>query len=146
MSKFYFFILSFILVVIILLLSKCIKDKPVIIQVDTVEVIKERVIVREKEVIKWKEKKAEIHYRTKFDTLVTIDTVYKELIKCDSVVRIDSVIIAVQDTIIRDQKEVINILETDNQAQKKEVKRQKRIALITKIISGVAIVVSIILL
>lgn len=109
------------------------------------EIIKEKIVEKEKEVIKWKEKKGKIIYRTKFDTLATIDTLYIELIKCDSIVKIDSIIIADQDTIIKDQKQVINIVEKSNESLKKDLKKEKRKSLLTKIGAGVAIIITIIL-
>lgn len=102
------------------------------------EVIKEKIITKEKEVIKWKEAKSKIVYRTKFDTLATIDTVYAELQKCDTIVKMDSIIISKQDTIIVDQKELID-------TYKKDLKKEKRKDLLTKIGAGVAIVIAILL-
>jgi phosphate uptake regulator len=62
-----------------------------------------------------------------------VDTLYVELLKCDSIVKIDNRIIASQDTIIADQKELIAI-------NVKEIKKQKRKILFTKIGSGIIIV------
>jgi hypothetical protein len=100
--------------------------------------IENKIATEEKEVIKWKDQKEKIKYVTKFDTIVTKEIIYKELIKCDSVVKIDSIIIARQDTIIADQKELIYLSE-------KEVKKQKRKLVFTKIVAGVAIVTTILL-
>jgi hypothetical protein len=108
-------------------------------------IIKDSIIYKEKEVIKWKKAKSEIHYVTEFDTLATIDTVLVELIKCDSVVKIDSNIIASQDTIIVKQKELIELSEAEKEALKKDLKREKRKTLFTKVVAGVAIVVTILL-
>jgi hypothetical protein len=109
--------------------------KPVVIEK---KVIQEKIIEKEKEVIKWKEAKSKIHYRTKFDTVATIDTVYAELLKCDTIVKMDSIIIASQDTIIIDQKELIS-------SYKKDLKREKRKTFFTKVVAGVAIIVTILL-
>lgn len=106
------------------------------------EVIKEKIVEKEKEVIKWKQAKEKITYITHFDTIVTKEVIYGELIKCDSVVKLDSVIIASQDTIIADQKQVITIVESDNSALKKDLKKQKRKNTITKIVAVVVIVAS----
>jgi hypothetical protein len=102
-------------------------------------IIKDSIITKEVEVIKWKEQKVLIKYRTVFDTLVTIDTVLVELIKCDSIVKIDEIIIADQDTIIEKHKALIELKE-------KEIKREKRKTFFTKVVAGVAIVVTILLL
>lgn len=136
-------ILSYILVFLLGgLVSYCGTEhfhKPEIIEVEK-EVIKEKIIEKEKEVVKWKEKKAKIVYTTIFDTLVTKETIYAELQKCDTIVKIDSVIIASQDTIILDQKQVISIIESDNLELKKQVKKEKRKNLFTKIGAGIVIV------
>lgn len=100
--------------------------------------LQEKIITKETEVIKWKAQKGSIEYRTIFDTLATIDTVYKELIKCDSIVKIDSLIIAGQDTIIAEQKELIDISE-------KEGKKQKRKLFFTKVVAGAVVLVTILL-
>ncbi len=102
-------------------------------------VIQERIVEKEVEVTKWKEQKVLIKYRTIFDTLATIDTVLVELIRCDSVVKIDNIIIADQDTIIEKHKALIELKE-------KEIKREKRKTFFTKVVAGVVIVVTIILL
>lgn len=101
-------------------------------------VIEEKIVEKEKEVVKWKKQKETIKYVTKFDTIVNKEIIYKELLKCDSIVKIDSAIIAGQDTIISDQKELIAISE-------KEIKKQKRKLLFTKIGAGVVIVATILL-
>jgi hypothetical protein len=113
---------------------------PEYVESKQVEVIKEKIVVKEKEVIKWKEKKGSIIYTTKFDTLATIDTIYVELLKCDSIVKIDSQIIFIQDTIIADQKEAITLGEIENASLKNEVKKQKRKNIITRFGAGIIIV------
>jgi hypothetical protein len=107
------------------------------------EVIKEKITTKEVEVLKLKESKSKIVYRTLFDTMATMDTIYVELIKCDSVVKIDSVIIQEQDTIIIDQKELIQAVETDNTVLKSDLKKQRRKNFLTKVVAGLAIVVTI---
>lgn len=130
--------------------------------------IKTKIEAKEKEVEVLKEKKKGISYTTSFkgfkplamakdtmdkhtmanhgqdcDTMAQV--IYVELLKCDSMVKIDDVIIANQDTIIADQKKVISIVEADNGKLKKEVKKQKRKTLLTKIGSGIVIVAVILL-
>jgi hypothetical protein len=101
-------------------------------------IIEEKIVEKEVEVVKWKAQKEKIIYTTKFDTVVTKEIIYKELLKCDSIVKIDSVIIAGQDTIITEQKELIALSE-------KEVKKQKRKLLFTKVVAGGVIVATILL-
>jgi hypothetical protein len=172
MNKAILYFISFAVIgIVLVLLSRCKKESKTIIQRDTVEVIKDRIVQNEdsvamlkKEVALLKEENKSLRtkkyvYKTDFDSTATKSQVLNELIKCDSAVKGQELIVAnqdsiigkqdqvisKQDTIIADQKEVISILETDNMQQRKEVKRQKRIALITKIIGGVAIVVSMLL-
>jgi hypothetical protein len=109
------------------------------------EVIKEKIIIQEKEVIKWKEAKSKIVYRTKFDTLATIDTVYAELKKCDTIVKVDSIIIAKQDTIIVGQKELIQNCENQLKSLNSKINKEKRKTLLTKIGAGIAIIITILL-
>jgi len=98
--------------------------------------------------------KSKIKYKTKFDTLATIDTVIVELIKCDSVVQVDAKVINTQDTLIYAlQKEVqakdtiINSKDAlffeSEESHKKEVRRLKRKLFFTKV-GGVALIVGII--
>jgi hypothetical protein len=131
----FFLIIAFVMWDISEKLAKV--DKPIIDKSDSIVT---KIEYKEKEVIKWKEQKERIKYITKFDTLVTVEIVYKELIKCDSIVKIDSAIIAGQDTIIVDQKELIALSEAEKEKLTKEVKKQKRKTLITKIGSGIIIV------
>lgn len=107
--------------------------------------LKADIIEKEVEVIKWKAQKDRIVYDTIFDTLATKETIYVELIKCDSVVKISDSIIASQDTIIADQKELITIVESNNSVLKKDLKKQKRKNTIIKIGSGIAIVLTFLL-
>ncbi|HET6224677.1 MAG TPA: hypothetical protein VFF27_00265 [Bacteroidia bacterium] len=100
--------------------------------------IQDKIVTEEKEVVKWKAQKEKIIYTTKFDTIVTKEIIYRELLKCDSIVKIDSSIIAGQDTIIADQKELIALSE-------KEVKKQKRKLVFTKVVAGAVIVATILL-
>ena len=112
---------------------------------DTIEIIKDSIIVREKEVVKWKAQKDKIIYRTLFDTLATIDTVIVELIKCDSIVNIDSLIIANQDTIIQQQTEMIGLEEAEIDNLNKDLKKEKRKLLISKVIAVVGLLLTLIL-
>lgn len=107
-------------------------------QVDTVKV----------EVIKWEEAKKSLpKYRTKFDSTATIDTVKAELAKCDTITIVDSIIInkqdsiiQKQDTIIQDQSKFIDSLGVGLKKANKEIRRQKRKVLFTKIGAGAVIV------
>lgn len=110
---------------------------------DSIEIIKQRIDTVKVEVIKLKDAKTKFIYRTKFDTLATIDTVLIELKKCDTIVKIDSVIIQKQDTIIKEE-EIIGDLDLENQYLTKEVKKAKRKLIFTKILAGIAIVLTII--
>ncbi len=105
--------------------------------------IKQKIDTIKVEVIKLKEAKAKIVYHTKFDTLATIDTVFIELIKCDSIVKIDSNIIQDQDTIIFTQDELVNDLNIENDSLKKKIKKQKRKLILTKILTGAIILITI---
>lgn len=141
----YLVILILSVAFIVAVLSKC--EKPVYKdRTDTIEIIKSRIDTVEKEVVKWKEAKTHIVYRTKFDTLATIDTVLIELKKCDTIVKIDSIIIQKQDTIIQDQRVIIDDLDLDKKELTKEVKRQKRKLIFTKILAAAIIITSIIIL
>jgi hypothetical protein len=127
------------------ILSECTrKPIPEIREVEK-EKILEKIVEKEKEVIKWKQAKEKIKYITEFDTIVTKEIIYQELIKCDSVVKISDSIIVAQDTIIADQKQVIAIVESNNSVLKKDLKKQKRKTLLTKIGAGAAIVITILL-
>jgi hypothetical protein len=88
------------------------------IQSETIKSKNKHIAALSDSIIHLKEKKAKIIYRTKFDTLATIDTVYIELIKCDSIVQIDAKIITGQDSLIYDLGQVIKAYDTINVAQK----------------------------
>lgn len=127
------------------------------------EAIKEEIVEKGKEVEELKEHKNGISYTTKFsgfkpkkDSIGKVDTIkvdcdslandiYDNLLKCDTANQISTKIIANQDTIIADQKKVITIVESDNSALKKDLKKQKRRNAITKIVAVVVIVCSIVL-
>ncbi len=145
--KYRLLLAALVLINIILFWRSCEDPAPVRIRIkhDTIEVIRDSIIVREKEVIKWKEKKGRIIYKTKFDTLATFDTVYIELIKCDSIVEIDNRIIANQDTIIQQQTEMIGLEEAEIDSLNKDLKKEKRKLLISKIIAGVGLLLTLIL-
>lgn len=131
-------------VIVLLLLDRCEKKPEYIHNNDTVEVIKSRIDTIEVEVVKLKQAKTKIIYRTIFDTLATIDTVLIELKKCDTIVKIDSVIIKDQETIIEGQEDVIGLIETDNKALQKQIKKEKRKLILTKIGAVAVIILTII--
>lgn len=142
-----YFIGLLILSVVLLCLCKGCENQPEhIIQHDTIQVFKDKIVIQEKEIIRLKEQKAKIIYRTKFDTLATIDTVYVELIKCDSVVKLDSSIIFEQDTIIQEQKKIIGIQAEEIGGLIKQVKKERRKILISKVVAVVGLVLTIFLL
>src|SRR5436190_22128017 len=130
----YFIIALLVLTIILLFWNGCAKKANPIIRIIPVEVIKEKIVTIEKEVVKWKDQKTKIIYKTHFDTLATIDTVIVELIKCDSIVKIDALIIAGQDSIIVDKNIIISGFEAEQQEHEKEVKQIKKKLLFTKII------------
>lgn len=139
----YLVILTLCIVFIVASLSKC-GNKPVYKdRVDTITIIKQRIDTIEKEVVKLKEAKTKIIYRTKFDTLATIDTVLIELKKCDTIVKIDSIIIQKQDTIIQDQRVIIDDLDLDKKELGKEVKREKRKRYLGYAVGGLIIAVKV---
>jgi hypothetical protein len=124
------------------------------IQSETIKAKNKHIVTLSDSISHFKEKKAKIVYRTKFDILATIDTVYIELIKCDSIVKIDAKIITGQDSLIYDLGQVIKAYGTINVAQKqiiieaekshkKEVRKLKRKLFFTKV-GGVALIVGII--
>jgi len=102
-------------------------------------------------------KKSKIVYRTKFDTLATIDTVVVELIKCDSVAKISDIIIdnrneKIQslvnalnacDTVQIIQSEIIESKDKDLKATKKALSKEKRKLFFTRVgvvAGGVALI------
>jgi hypothetical protein len=72
------------------------------------------------------------------DSLAQI--IYDNLLKCDTSNQISDKIIANQDSIIADQKEVITLGEIENASLKNEVKKQKRKNIITRFGAGIIIV------
>jgi hypothetical protein len=102
-----------------------------------------------------------IVYRTKFDTLATIDTVFIELVKCDSVVNIlDSAVVGlkkesgflknalikseteglIKDSIIVSKTEENAILAKENNRLEKRVKRT---SFVNKVLVGIIAVLSV---
>ncbi len=139
MKPIYYLLIGFILGLLFFYYVGELYTKPALAKNSPKEtIIKDSIITKEVEVIKWKKLKGEIKYITVFDTLATIDTVLVELIKCDSVVKLDDKIIAGDSSIIKDQKDLIELKE-------KDLKREKRKTLFTKVVAGVAIVVTILL-
>jgi hypothetical protein len=131
------------------------------------EVIKEKIITKEKEVDLLKEEKKGITYKTTFKGLkptkdssskeIICDTIkvdcdslaneiYVELIKCDSIVKLDSAIIQAQDTIIIAQKELIADCEQDNTILKSDLKKQKRKNFFTKVAGVVVVAITVLLM
>lgn len=106
-----------------------------------------------------KSQKSKIAYRTKFDTLSTIDTVIVELIKCDSVVQLDTKIVTAQDSLIYNQTQIITAKDTiisikdslfleektEHNATKKELKKVKRKLFFLKV-ATVAIIAGVIVI
>lgn len=111
------------------------------------------------EITTHKEVKTRIIYKTRFDTLATVDTIYVELIKCDSIVRLDSVIIGKQDhqiktiyTVIENQDKIITSKESlligkdsEIKAKDKALKKEHRKVIFTKIVAVVGLGVVIVL-
>ena len=111
------------------------------------ELFKKQAEILTKQVDSLKAHKAKIVYRTKFDTLATIDTVIIELIKCDSVVKVsDSVIVkqdeksqALAEALSESEKaqdiqnELIDTKDKDLKYTKKLLRKEKRKLLFTRI-------------
>lgn len=112
---------------------------------DTITVVKERIKIETKEVVKWKKAKDNIRYVTEFDTLATLDTVIIELAKCDSIVRIDSVIIAKLDTIVNHKDQLLTAKDQQIKEVKKSARKEKRKAFFRGIATGAVVVGSVIL-
>lgn len=123
-------------------MDKCERKDTVNIVPSKIDSIKAKTDTIKVEVEKLKEGKTKFIYRTKFDT-ITVEKVLIELQKCDTIVKIDSVIIAKQDTIIKGQEEIITELHLENAYLEKDFKKQKRKLLVTKIIAGVVIFLTI---
>lgn len=70
--------------------------------------------------------RGKIEYRTKFDTLATIDTVLVELLKADTIIKIDKRIILMQDTIVHEQARIIEIQGDSINTLNDELKKEKR--------------------
>lgn len=123
-------------------MDKCEKKvKPEYKEVDS---LKQKIDTIKIDVVRWKEAKAKIKYRTKFDTLTKIDTVLLNLRNCDTIVKIDSIIIHKQDTIIQFQEDIIYDLDSYNQELESEKKKIKRKLFFTKVLAGVVIILTII--
>jgi hypothetical protein len=147
MKPIYYILLGFIIGVLLFYWGSIYFEKPIPDPEPQKEtIIKDSIIYQEKEVIKWKKAKSEIHYVTEFDTLATIDTVIVELIKCDKEVKADNKIIKADSIIIAGKDSLLSFAEAEKEALKKQVKREKRKTLFTKVVAGVAIVVTILLL
>jgi hypothetical protein len=147
MKPIYYILTGFIIGILLFYCGLEYFEKPIpVVDHKKETIIKDSIIYREKEVIKWKKLKGEIKYDTIFDTLATKETIYINLIKCDSVVKIDNKIIKADSSIKAGKDSLISICEFDKEALKKQVKREKRKTLFTKVVAGVAIVVTILLL
>jgi hypothetical protein len=128
-------------------------------QNDVIKHFKSKITHDTIKIIEYKKAKEKIVYRTHFDTLVQVDTVIKELIKCDSVVQIDAKIITAQDSTIYDlgnvikaydtinveQSKVIALKDSENKATKKELRKVKRKLFFTRV-AGVFVLVGVILI
>ncbi len=136
------FLSGMVIAFIVLLFYKC-EDKPLKPAITKMDSIKHTIDTLKVDVIKWKESKSKIVYRTKFEPTVTIDTVLVNLKKCDTIVKIDSVIIHRQDTIIVHQDTIIVQQEELIEDLNKDIKKQKRKLLFTKILAGAIIVLTI---
>lgn len=108
---------------------------------DSVYVYKTEIKKQTDTVEKLKVLRGKIEYRTKFDTLATIDTVLIELLKADTIIKLDTKIIARQDTIIAYQGRIIEfqgdsieVLNNNLKKEKKKVKIWKGIAAIFAIL------------
>lgn len=112
---------------------------------DTIKVLEVKTVEIEKEVVKWKTAKSRVHYVTKFDTLATIDTVIVELIKCDQVVKIDSVIIDKLDSLVSTQKIELNFKDQEIKENKKVTRKAKRKAFFNGVAVGAAAVVAVLI-
>jgi hypothetical protein len=121
---------------------KPIGEKHAIIH-DTIKTIEYRVDTNKKKVKKWKHQKERIKYDTIY--VNSVDTLYINLIKCDSVANIQDSIISKQDTIITDQATIIELQKEIEKDNKKENRKLKRKLLFTKV-GAVLIVVGIITL
>lgn len=74
-----------------------------------------------------------------------LNEVYNNLLECDTTNKINESIIDGQDSIITGQKELIETYEGETKSLLKEIKKEKRKNLITKIGAGIAIVITILL-
>jgi hypothetical protein len=147
MKPIYYILTGFIIGILLFYCGLEYFEKPIpVVDHKKETIIKDSIIYQEKEVIKWKKAKSEIHYVTEFDTLATIDTVIVELIKCDKEVKADNKIIKADSIIIAGKDSLLSFAEAEKEALKKQVKREKRKTLFTKVVAGVAIVVTILLL
>lgn len=129
MNKNWIIIILVAILVVMVGLKSCepVQEKQQIKEIhDTIKVIEKQIEKQAIEVVKWKKSKSEIHYVTQFDTLATFDTVYVELVKCDSIVKIDSLIIASQDTIIKEQTKIINKNDEEIKLVKKSGRKRER--------------------
>jgi hypothetical protein len=125
--------------------------------VEAKEVFKKEVEKLNNEVANLKARKSKVIYRTKFDTLSTIDTVIVELTKCDSVVKVSDTIIGKQeqeieglvdaltesDNISVIQADIIKSKDVDLAESKKDLKKAKRKLFFTRV-GGVVLIVGII--
>lgn len=111
------------------------------------ELYKKQAESKDKAYKELEKKKSKVVYRTKFDTLATIDTVVVELIKCDSVAKISDTMIdnrneKIQalvnalnacDTAQVIQSEIIESKDKDLKATKKALRKEKRKLFFTRI-------------
>lgn len=107
---------------------------------DTIVVEKQKIVYQEKEVVKWKEAAAGIHYRTTFDSTATIDTVKVELTKADTLVKIEAKEIAIQDSIDIEKDTIQAQEEKEVELVKKELKKEKGKVFLAKVVAVIATV------
>lgn len=105
---------------------------------DSIPIYQARIDTIEKKVVKWRDQKAEIHYRTIFDSTATKDTVYVELLKADTVVHIDNHIIAGQDTIIAYKDHIIKFQLDSITVLNRSLNKEKRKVILWKVCAGIA--------
>lgn len=111
------------------------------------ELYKKQAESKDKAYKELEKKKSKIIYRTKFDTLATIDTVVVELIKCDSVANISGTMIDNRNEKIQSlvdalnacdtaqvmQSEIIESKNKDLKSTKKALRKEKRKLFFTRI-------------
>ncbi len=109
---------------------------------DSIFVYKKEIKTITDTVTKLKIQKGKIEYRTKFDTLATIDTVLIELLKADTIIKLDNRIIAGQDTIIAYQGRIIEFQGDSIKELNDDLKKEKRKVKIFKVATVAALLLN----